>query len=82
MQMQSGEFSKALQSYCLAIEKQQTLNQLHKGGGIGVDGRMNFVLGTRYYLKGLAMFQLIKKYYDNFNLLKDRIRLNIQEKRL
>lgn len=50
---------------------------MHKGGGIGVDGRMNFVLGTRYYLKGLALFQLIKKYYDNFNLLKDRIRINI-----
>ena len=42
---------------------------------MSIDGRMNFVLGVRYYLKGLALMQVVKKYYDNFNLLKDRIKV-------
>lgn len=43
--------------------------------GLGVlDGRINFVLGARFYLKGLAMYQIIKTFYDNYTLLKNRIR--------
>lgn len=42
--------------------------------GLGVlDGRINFVLGSRFYLKGLAMYHIVKKIYDNYTLLKERI---------
>lgn len=73
-QMRSQEYAKALQSYCQAIEKQQQLIDAQKTGVIGVDGQMNFVLAVRYYLKGLALYQIVRTLYPNQVLLKDRVK--------
>ena len=56
MQMRSGDYSKALSSYCVAIDKQQQLINNSRSGQLGVNGRMNFVLAVRHYLKGLALY--------------------------
>ena len=37
---------------------------------------MEFVLGIRYYLKGLAIYQIIKSLYDNTSLLKGRTKFS------
>jgi hypothetical protein len=64
--MLSGDYGKALQSYEVAIENQKDAVIEMQRTGLGVlDGRINFVLGARFYLKGLAMYQIIKTFYDN-----------------
>jgi hypothetical protein len=80
--MRSGEYGKALQSYDLAIDKQKEALQEMSRAGLGVlDGRINFVLGSRFYLKGLAMYHIVKTIYDNYTLLKERINsVRVQEK--
>ena len=66
MQMRSQEYGKALQTYDVAIDKQKEALQEMSRAGLGVlDGRINFVLGARFYLKGLAMYYIIKTLYDN-----------------
>jgi hypothetical protein len=55
--MLSGDYGKALQSYEVAIENQKEAVTEMQRTGLGVlDGRINFVLGARFYLKGLAMY--------------------------
>ena len=42
---------------------------------------MNFVLAVRHYLKGLALYQIVRTLYPNKILLKDRVQsLQLQER--
>lgn len=78
--MRSGDFCKALNSYCVAIDKQkQLINNSRQHGGIG---RMNFVLAVRLYQKGLALYQLVRSFYDNNALLAGRIKQPILNAKL
>ena len=62
----------------MAIENQKAAMYEMQRTGLGVlDGRINFVLGSRFYLKGLSMYQIIKKFYDNYHLLEGRIKFKI-----
>jgi len=55
MQMKSEEYSKAIQSYGIAIDKQRFQLEQDRISGL-TDGTVSFVLATRYYLRGLAMY--------------------------
>jgi hypothetical protein len=77
MQMRSGDYGKALSSYCVAIDKQLELINASRVGKLVVNGRMNFILAVRYYLKGLALYQIVHSLYDNNSLLSGRIKKHV-----